>query len=129
MNNFFGQQLVRKKDLWSFPRIIRNILVALLIITIVIYIIFSLKKIFSPPRLKIISPQDNIATTERQILLSGQTDPEVQIDVNGEIIISDESGYFNRPINLHLGTNYLNIKAIKQYGGQTEITRQIILLH
>ena len=128
MNGLFGQNLIRKKDLWSFPRLIRDILLAIVILAVITYIVFSLKKIFAPPQLNIISPPNNIATSERQILLVGQVEPGARLNINGETILSNQSGNFRQTIYLHKGINYLDIKATKKYGGYTEDIRQIMVI-
>lgn len=125
-HNFFGRTLISRQDLWSFPQIIRNGLVALIIMVIAIYIGLSLKNIFSPPKLNITNPSSDISTTQRQLWLSGQTDPEVQLDINGEAVLSDRLGGFSQLVNLRSGINYFNITATKKYGGQTTVVRQVM---
>jgi transcriptional regulator with XRE-family HTH domain len=126
-HNFFGRKLISRQELWSFPQIVRNGLVALIIIVIAVYIGLSLKNIFSPPWLNIVNPVGDISTTQRQLWLSGQTDPEVQLDINGEAVLSDRLGGFSQLVNLRSGINYFNITATKKYGGQTTIIRQVML--
>ncbi|NCU44454.1 hypothetical protein EOM71_02120 [Candidatus Falkowbacteria bacterium] len=126
--NFFGRHLVRRRDLWSCPQIIRNSLVAIAIVVAVIYIVFSLKNIVAPPRLIITSPANDIATSQRQLWIIGQTEPEVQLEINGETLLSDRAGSFNQPINLRSGINNLNITAVKKYGGRTTVIRQIMVV-
>lgn len=126
-HNFFGRQLVRRRDLWSWPHIIRNTLVILVVLIIVAYIIFSLKNIVADPELKITSPAGDVATSERQIWLSGETEPEVKLEINGEQLLSDRQGNFSHPVNLRVGINNLKITAIKKYGGQTTVIRQVLV--
>lgn len=126
--NFFGRQLVRKRDLWSCPQIIRNGLVALAILVAISYIIFSLKNIVAPPRLIIINPSSDITTNQRQLWIIGQTDPEVQLEINGESLLSDRNGSFKQVVNLRSGINSLNVVAIKKYGGRTVVARQVMVV-
>jgi len=126
-HNFFGRRLVRRRDLWSWPHIVRNTLVVLVILVIVAYIVFSLKNIVADPELRITSPAGDVATSERQIWLNGETEPEVKLEINGEQLLSDRQGKFSHPVNLRVGINNLKITAIKKYGGQTTIIRQILV--
>jgi len=125
--NFFGRKLVRSRDLWSCPQIVRNGLVVLAIIVAVSYIIFSLKNIVAPPKLSITNPASDIVTSQKQLWLTGQTKPEVQLEVNGEPLLSDRTGHFSQLINLRLGLNNLSVTAVKKYGGRTTIVRQVIV--
>lgn len=126
-DNFFGRRLVRSRDLWSWPQLMRNGLIIVGIIVAIVYIALSLKNIVAPPRLTISSPAGDIATSQRQLWLIGQTEPEVQLEVNGEPLLSDPSGRFSQPINLRSGVNNLNVTAIKKYGGRTTVIRQIMV--
>ena len=126
--SFFGCELIKSCDLWSYPQIIRNSLVTLVIIVAVVYIVFSLKNIFAPPKLLIISPASDVVTSQKQLSLTGQTEEEVQLEINGEPLPNDRTGYFNQLINLRLGINNLSVTAIKKYGGRTTVVRQVMVV-
>lgn len=126
-SNFFGRNLVRQRDLWSWPQLVRNGLIGLAIVVAAGYIIFSLKNIVAPPTLVITSPASDVATSQKQLWLVGQTEPEVQLDINGETLLSDRTGHFSQPINLRAGINNLSVTAIKKYGGQTTVVRQVMV--
>jgi len=125
---FFGRHLVRKQDLWSYPQIIRNSLVALAILVAAIYIILSLKNIVAPPKLTVTSPSGDLATSQKQLWIVGQTEPEVQLEINGETLLSDRGGKFNQPVNLRSGINNLSVTAVKKYGGRTTVVRQVMVV-
>jgi len=100
----------------------------LVIIVAVVYIVFSLKNIFAPPKLLIISPASDVVTSQKQLSLTGQTEEEVQLEINGEPLPNDRTGYFNQLINLRLGINNLSVTAIKKYGGRTTVVRQVMVV-
>jgi len=102
-------------------------LIVLAVLIIVGYIVFSLKNIVAAPELKITSPASDVATSERQIWLAGETEPEVRLEINGEQLLSDRQGNFSHPVNLKIGINNLKITAAKKYGGQTTVVRQILV--
>ncbi|HNW19930.1 MAG TPA: helix-turn-helix domain-containing protein [bacterium] len=126
-DNFFGRRLVRKRDLWSYPQIVRNSLVALAILVAAIYIVLSLKNIVAPPKLLVTSPAGDLATNQKQLWIVGQTEPEVQLEINGETLLSDRVGNFSQLVNLRSGINNLSITAVKKYGGRTTIVRQVMV--
>ena len=127
-NDVFSRHLIRKRDLWSYPHIVRNILIVLAIAVVAIYIIFSVKNIVAPPKLMVTSPASDLVTKEKQISIVGYTEPEVQLEINGETLLSDRSGNFNQLINLRSGINNLSVTAVKKYGGQTTVVRQIMVV-
>ena len=73
----FANKVVAKDKLMIFPKILRNGLIAAVIIICLLYLSFYLKKITTPPDLKIISPTaEKQVQTELSAPVSGKTDPE-----------------------------------------------------
>ena len=92
-----------------------------------IYIVLSLKNIVAPPKLLVTSPAGDLATNQKQLWIVGQTEPEVQLEINGETLLSDRVGNFSQLVNLRSGINNLSITAVKKYGGRTTIVRQVMV--
>jgi transcriptional regulator with XRE-family HTH domain len=122
----FANQVVSRKYLLATPHLIKYGLVIIVAIACLTYLGFLVKNIFVPPSLVIISPLDNIITTENKLTVVGKTDPETEVLVNSEQIMVDISGQFEQKINLKQGLNNIVITARKS-NRQTTIERRVLL--
>jgi cytoskeletal protein RodZ len=123
----FSKQVIKGRYLWTMPKIIKNILIFLIIIICFIYLGYRLNKIIAPPLLTINNPAINLTTKETALLVSGQTEAEAQLIINGEHVLSDKNGGFSQLINLKNGLNVITVTASKKYGRSNTITRQVLV--
>lgn len=122
----FNTQVVKRHYFLSFPRIIRGFLIILGVAIAGVYLIFRLKGIVSPPKLEIYTPLDNLTTSSSTVELIGKSEPESQLTVNGEQIISDSYGAFSKSVSLQKGINFITISAQKKYGRETVEVRRVL---
>lgn len=101
------------------PKFIRNFLIIFLLVLLIGYIGWQAKAYFMPPELSIYYPTDNLITEVPTIILSGKTDPEVEVMVNN-VSVPVNNGLFTEEIDLQPGVNILKIKAIKKNGPTKE---------
>ncbi len=125
--NPFSQKIVKSRKFIVFPKIVRNILIALLVLACFLYLIFYFKNITSPPLLIINQPSKNLLTADNFLIIHGQTDPSAEVTINGQNIINFHHGYFSQKINLKQGLNNLVIKAKKKYSQDRIVTREILV--
>lgn len=118
----------RISSLINFPRIILNSIFAVIILVISTYFSWTFYYSFQPPKLEIISPQDNLITQERQIVIEGMTEPGIDISINGEMVLNDDSGYFSKEVKLHSGINMLKISASNKKKRENNLYRQIMVV-
>ena len=123
----FSQKTIEKSQLLVFPKIIKNILIGAAILACFLYLLFYFKKIFLAPELIISQPPRNIMTSESSIIISGQTQAEAEIKINGETVLSDTNGNFSQTVNLKKGLNNISISVKKKYSREKIITRQILV--
>lgn len=123
----FSQKVVKKNKFIIFPRIIRNALIATAVLICFLYLTFYFKKVLFPPTLTIIEPEKNMLTTDDSILIRGETEPEAEIKINGEIVLNNDNGSFSQSVNLKKGLNNIIITAKKKYSREEAITRQILV--
>jgi len=97
------------------PKTIKIILINLIVLTLLGYLVWEIKKIISPPYIKITEPSNNYITKESTISILGETMPEVELMINNEKVLLDKEGNFKKDINLMLGLNNLEISAKKKY--------------
>jgi len=124
----FANKVVAKDKLMVFPKILRNVLLFLVVCTCLLYLSFYLKKITTPPNLVIESPAaEKQLQSELSAKIVGQTDPESEVKINGELILIDLSGHFDQTVSLKKGVNVIVITAKKKYSHERAVTRQILV--
>ncbi|MFA5023906.1 MAG: helix-turn-helix domain-containing protein [Patescibacteria group bacterium] len=126
-DNPFSQPIVKRRKFLIFPKIIRNILISLAILICFLYLIFYFKKIILPPDLTITQPPKNLLIKENVITIAGQTAPEAEVKINGELVLNNHNGSFSQLVNLKKGLNNIVIKAKKKYSQEQIVTRQILV--
>jgi cytoskeletal protein RodZ len=123
----FSRKILARNKFIIFPRIIRNLLIIGAIITCFLYLTFYFKKITLPPQLLITQPETNLALSGTNINVSGQTEPEAEVTINGSLVLNNHNGYFTQTVNLKKGLNNIIIKAKKKYSREQKVTRQILV--
>jgi len=123
----FSKQVVKPREMLALPRIFKNLALAAVVIVIFIYLSYRLEKIVAPPKLELSNPSANLITKERSLEIIGRTEPETQIIINGEKVLSDSTGNFLATVNLKTGINMITITAQKKYGRETRLIRQVLV--
>ena len=123
----FSKKKLHKKHLRVLPKILKTILFSLAILACFLYLAFYARKIFSPPELKIIYPEDNLLTSERSIEIIGESENEAEIKINGELVLNNQDGNFSQIINLKSGINNITISAKKKYSKEQIIIKQVLV--
>jgi len=123
----FSQKIVKKNKFIIFPKIIRSFLIVMAILICFLYLVFYFKKIVFPPDLVITQPDKNLLIQDNSIIISGQTEKEAEIKINGAIVLNNQDGYFSQTVNLKKGLNNITITAQKKYSREKTIIRQILV--
>lgn len=77
------------------------------------------------PVLIVSAPQDLTEVLEAQVNVTGRTDPNAKVYVNGQEIFVDEKGIFNTVVKLNPGINVLNIVGRNSQKKETQIKRTV----
>ncbi|MBI4036709.1 hypothetical protein HY386_02440 [Candidatus Daviesbacteria bacterium] len=78
------------------------------------------------PRLTIFEPEDGkVIQGERKIKVSGETEPEAKVYINGTRVVVDSEGKFSSMETLSDGENTFTTKAVDAASNTTEIIRKI----
>ncbi|MDZ7798752.1 MAG: helix-turn-helix domain-containing protein [Patescibacteria group bacterium] len=109
------------------PKNLRNLIIILFILAILLYLGWELTHIIAPPKLKINYPPEEFITTEKSLLLEGQTEPEISVLVNGEKVDVERNGSFKEEIILKEGVNVIEITAHKKQGEENKVIRRVML--
>jgi transcriptional regulator with XRE-family HTH domain len=126
-NNPFSQKILKPWNLLVFPKLFKNILLIILFLFFIFYLLFYFRGLSSAPKLIIDYPDKNLVTGANSLEIKGQTDPETEVIINGNAIISNEDGGFIYEIRLKSGLNNINIIAKKKHGREALIQRQILV--
>lgn len=126
-NDPFSQKVLSRKQFIAFPRIIKNTLLALLFLACLLYLGSYFKKIVFPPKLEIYQPDKNLKISGNSIEITGKTETEAEVQINGETVLNNNNGYFSTSINLKKGVNNILIKAQKKYSSESTVLRQILV--
>ncbi len=122
----FSNQIIKKHQLWTIPKIIKNSLIVLIILICFGYLGFLLKQVLSPPELFLYSPEENLITDSQTVSVIGKTEPEVYLTINEELVLVDTEGNFSKIVNLKKGVNIIQIICSKKYGRNEAVTRHIL---
>lgn len=125
--SYIAPKTVDSPPLIFSHRQIKKFLIALGVLALVIYLSFEIHGIISPPKLTVESPQDNLVTNQRTVIVSGWTEKESKIYINGEEILADASGRFEESLDLQTGINVIKISAKKKHGKESVILKNIRL--
>jgi len=125
--NPFSQPLIKKSKLMILPQIIRNFLIALVIVICLFYLALYVKKIFFAPYLILEQPNKNLVQTDNTLVVIGQTEPEAEVRINNELVLDNKDGRFSQTLTLKKGLNNIVITAQKKYSRIKTVIRQILI--
>ncbi|KKQ40177.1 MAG: hypothetical protein US58_C0023G0011 [Candidatus Magasanikbacteria bacterium GW2011_GWA2_37_8] len=111
----------------SIALLLRNLLIAVLVLIFAIYLIWQIKGIVTPPKLTIYTPLEGSLSSRPIAIVQGITEKECHININGQDIMADEQGNFTTLINLSTGVNTITISATKKHGKTTTEIRHVIV--
>lgn len=74
------------------------------------------------PKLEITEPADNLKTNHTEIKVTGNTDKDVEVKVNGIPVVVDTNGHFQTQIKLNNGDNKIVITVEDSAGNREEKT-------
>lgn len=123
----FSKQVVKARHFWATPKIIKNLLIALAVILCLWFLAYRLEKIVSPPQLDLLSPENNIITKERSVVVKGWAESETEITINAEAVLLDLQGNFEKKVELKSGINTIMVTAEKKFGRKTTVKRQVLV--
>ena len=79
-----------------------------------------------PPVLRVLDPAvERLIVRQRQLVVSGLTDPDVKVYVNGELIDTGKLGRFKKTISLRRGINVILFESIDKAGNVAYQTRVV----
>ncbi|MDP2830593.1 MAG: hypothetical protein Q8O21_00840, partial [bacterium] len=123
----FSKQVVKSRYFMAAPKIIKSAAIIAAASVCFIYLGYRLEKIVSPPNLSIYKPMENLITEKNSLQVVGKTEKEARIIINGELVLSNIEGEFNKTINLKNGINTITVTASNKYGRDNTIVKQVLV--
>src|SRR3989338_516852 len=116
-----------KKGLMPTTTKIINSTFTVAVIIFIAYLVIQYLSILSAPELKVASPPDDFTTSVPIVVISGQTEKESQLAINGQFVPVDPKGNFSYEHKLKDGQNIIEIIASKRLSPKTKVTKIIRL--
>jgi cytoskeletal protein RodZ len=110
----------------AVPRVLKNVFLIFGVLVCLSYLGYYINNIITPPELKIVYPDTDIAVKESMIKIIGLTDKEAEVTVNSESVLTDKEGGFEKEVNLKSGLNTISIKSQKKYSRPVLIERKVM---
>ncbi len=105
------------------PKKILIFLSVILVLTGLLFLYKEMNAFVNTPRLIVLSPKNDSQTKNNFIDVSGVTDKDVFIFINGQPILVDDNGKFKENLILQPGVNVINVRAINKF--KKEIVKSI----
>lgn len=109
------------------PRVAAFALVVLAGLASLSYLYFQISSVKKPPRLDVLSPEQNGLASTSLIVVAGNTEPGAGVFLNNQPVVVDVNGEFRENLSLAPGTNHLVIKAVSKFDKETVVTRSIVV--
>ncbi|MBU0732138.1 helix-turn-helix domain-containing protein [Patescibacteria group bacterium] len=120
-----GKSARHIKRALNVPKLVYGLLIAMVVLIIFSYLGFEISNIVEPPTLEVYNVPDNMITEDNSVNIVGQTDPEANVFINGQMISVDPSGNFQEVVSLQEGINTMTISAKKKHSKELVIVKQI----
>jgi cytoskeletal protein RodZ len=98
-----------------------------LFVLFLLYFGYQYRKLQIPPKVTIDSPKEHMITTGKRIDVTGTTDPDATVSVNGVGVLVRSDGKFFDQVALFPGKNTITIVVVSRHGKSVTITRDVIV--
>lgn len=101
------------------PKIVTVFLTAIVLIVVGYYLWHQISSFSSKPYLLVKSPSENSIIEDPEIVVEGETEKEVSIEINGQNVYVNADGNFKETISLQPGRNRITIEAKNRFEKST----------
>jgi len=103
----------------------KNIIFIIILILVIVYLSFQWRNIFGAPKLEIITPA-SLEISINPFKVTGRTDQKNKLIINGEEVVINATGWFEKDINLQKGVNIIEFEVKKFLGKEIKVSKQVI---
>lgn len=111
------------------PKVMIGTVIALLVFGVVTYLYREFQTFVSEPYLVLLEPSNGQTIESDKVLVSGKTDRDAKLFLNGELIFVSESGEFRKELNLQPGMNAVTVKVVNRFGKERSISVSILAVY
>ncbi len=127
MFRFKQIDFIKKHPLIITPKRLGLVLGIIVVALIFGYFWHQLSYLINPPFVKLSQPISDFTTSEKSVNVSGQTEPDVYLTINGREVYVNSEGYFKSTVSLDSGLNILKIEAKDRFGKTNIVTRNVVV--
>jgi hypothetical protein len=115
-----------QKKFFSFtPQFTFTLAIGILLVVFSFYLVGEYIKFNSPPFLKVNWPSSSLLTQGSSFDISGITDPEATISINGDLVLVDANGKFQKKIEFSTGEAKIKVES-KSPSGKTTVDQKVL---
>lgn len=108
------------------PRLLTVLSVSTILAVFVSVLVIQYQNYAMSPPLEVLSPKENSVVSSEEIEISGKTDPDAALTINGESV-QTANGQFQVKVPLSPGLNIITLRAINKFQKETVLTRHLRL--
>ncbi len=112
----------RKVRIWS-----RFLVFGIFFVGMLGYFAYQARDLVMGPELEVTTPSDGVLVETESVVVSGVSEPGVELTVNGAKVYSAQDGHFSQELLLARGLHSLEIMARDRFGNEKKVTRQIVV--
>ena len=116
---------VNRLNCWTPKKTIAAV-IFLGIFLFMLYLVYQYMVLIGPPSLKLTRPTEVQVVNSETVEVSGKTDPQAVLSVNGQLVVLDNGGNFSFKIPLVPGENKITVQALSKSGKISQIERRVI---
>lgn len=98
---------------------------SLILVAFFVFLFMQYRQFAGRPVLLLEYPPEQLTIDQEFVNVSGRTDPENEILINGEAVAVSSDGTFQISVTLHSGLNTISIVARNNIGRETIIEREV----
>ncbi len=117
----------QKKRLMLTPNKLVNAVFILATLVFVGYLTIQYLSILSAPKLEVFAPSDDLTTNVPYVIVSGKTEKETTVAINGEFVPIDSEGNFSYQVKLDDGKNIIEVTASKRLSPKSKVIKIVRL--
>lgn len=102
-----------------------GMLISILLVVFFIYLGNQYYKISQPPALTIDAPNNQAIVSEQHVAVTGKTDPDATVMINGVSTVVRDDGQFYYQIAVNPGVNKITVSAVSKFGKITTAVREV----
>jgi len=119
--------LKQEKRLMLTPNKVATLIFLTTVIALATYFFIQYLSILSAPHLNVFTPEDDITTNIQIVNVTGKTDNDTTVSINGNFVSVGTDGNFAYQLELTEGRNQIEIIASKRLSPKSKVIRLIRL--